>query len=171
MRSEPCDYIMKADKFRREFDYPDTLPELVDPKQTNDSLVEVIGNSDYIEILLNTLDEHYAKTESYATPEVVDSMKERFEDMSHYLEDNAKAELVGKYTLKVDDVCICKTKLERNLAIILNTLAAAKQPTLGVEREIVLVSALYNSGLSEEELKKVAGSCLGFSQAAQEVKL
>lgn len=171
MRSEPCDYIIKADKFKREFNYPIDLPELVDPKQTNDSLVEVIGNSDYIEILLNTLDEYYAKTESYATPEVVDSMKERFEDMSHYLEDNAKAELVGKYTLKVEDVCICKTKLERNLAIILNTLAAAKQPTLGVEREIVLVSALYNSGLSAEELKKVAGSCLGFSQAAQEVKL
>lgn len=171
LRSEPCDYIMKADRFKKEFDYPTDLPDLVDKQQTNDTLVEIIGNSDYIEILMNTLDEYYSKTDSYATPEVVESMKERFEEFSHYLEDNAKAELVGKYTYKVDGVCICKNKLERNIAIILNTLAAAKQPTLGVEREIVLVSALYNSGLSGEELQKVVGSCLGFSQAAQEVKL
>ncbi len=171
MRSEPCDYIMRADLFRKEFNYPTDLPELANSKQTNDSLVDVIGNSDYIEILLNTLDEYYAKTESFATPEVVESMSEHFEEISHYLEDNAKAELVGKYTYKVDGVCICKTKLERNIAIILNALAAAKQPTLGVEREIVLVSALYNSGLSVDDLKKVAGSCLGFNQAAQEVKL
>ena len=171
LRSEPCDYILKADRFKKEFNYPMDLPELVDKKQTNDSLVELIGNSDYIEILMNTLDDYYSKTESYATPEVVDSMKERFEEFSHYLEDNAKAELAGKYTYKVDGVCICKNKLERNIAIILNTLAAAKQPTLGVEREIVLVSALYNSGLTEEELQKVVGSCLGFNQAAQEVKL
>ena len=171
LRSEPCDYIMKSDRFKKEFDYPTDLPDLVDKQQTNDTLVEIIGNSDYIEILMNTLDEYYSKTDSYATPEVVESMKERFEEFSHYLEDNAKAELVGKYTYKVDGVCICKNKLERNIAIILNTLAAAKQPTLGVEREIVLVSALYNSGLSGEELQKVVGSCLGFSQAAQEVKL
>ena len=171
MRSEPCEYILKADKFRREFDYPTDLPELVDKKQTNDVLVDVIGNSDYIEILMNTLDDYYSKGESYGTPEVIESMKERFEEFSHYLEDNAKAELAGKYTYKIDGVSICKTKLERNIAIILNTLAAAKQPTLGVEREIVLVSALYNSGLTEEELKKVAGACLGFSEAAQEVKL
>lgn len=171
LRSEPCDYILKADRFKKEFNYPMDLPELVDKKQTNDSLVEIIGNSDYIEILMNTLDDYYSKTESYATPEVVDSMKERFEEFSHYLEDHAKAELAGKYTYKVDGVCICKNKLERNIAIILNTLAAAKQPTLGVEREIVLVSALYNSGLTEEELQKVVGSCLGFNQAAQEVKL
>ena len=171
MRSEPCDYIMKADRFKKEFNYPTDLPELVDKQQTNDSLIDVIGNSDYIEILMNTLDDYYRKTNSYATPEVVETMQERFEEFSHYLEDNAKAELVGKYTYKVDDVCICKNKLERNLAIILNTLAAANQHTLGVEREIVLVSALYNSGLTEEELQKVAGSCLGFNEAAQEVKL
>jgi hypothetical protein len=171
MRSEPCDYIMKVDKFKREFDYPMDLPELVNKKQTNDILVEVIGNSDYIEILMNTLDDFYSKTETFATPEIVESMQERFEEFSHYLEDHAKAELVGKYTYNVDGVSICKTKLERNIAIILNTLAAAKQPTLGVEREIVLVSALYNSGLTEEELKKVAGSCMGFNEAAQEVKL
>ena len=83
-----------ADKFRREFDYPTALPEIADPKQTNDSLVEVIGNSDYIEILLNTLDDYYAKTESFATPEVVESMKERYEEFSHFLEENAKAEFL-----------------------------------------------------------------------------
>ena len=170
MRSEPCEYILRPDKFKKEIGYVD-LPTLVDRKETNDVLVDVIGNSDYIEILLNTLDDYYAKTESFATPEVVESMKERYEEFSHYLEENAKAELAGKYTYKVDGVCICKTKLERNLAIILNTLAAAKQPTLGVEREIVLVSALYNGRFTEEQLKKVAGSCLGFSEAAQEVKL
>lgn len=170
MRSEPCEYILRPDKFKKEIGYVD-LPTLVDRRESNDALVDVIGNSDYIEILLNTLDDYYANAESFATPEVVESMQERYEEFSHYLEENAKAELAGKYTYKIDGVCICKTKLERNLAIILNTLAAAKQPTLGVEREIVLVSALYNSRFTEEQLKKVAGSCLGFSEAAQEVKL
>ena len=63
------------------------------------------------------------------------------------------------------------TDEERNIAIILNALDAAGQPAFGVEREIVLVSALYNSRLKEETLEKVVGSCLGFNQAAQEVAL
>ena len=171
IHSEPCEYIIRGDSFRTEFDYPKNLPKLVDKKQTNDSLIEMIGNSDYIEILMNTLDGYYKKDESYTTPEIDETIKERFEELSHYLEDNAKAELVGKYTYKVNGVCICKNKLERNIAVILKTLAAANQPTLGVEREIVLVSALYNSGLTEEELQKVVGSCLGFNPTAQEVRL
>ena len=171
MRSEPYDYILKEDKFRKEFGYQTAMPSSVDKKQNNASLMEIIDNSDYIEILINTLDEYYSKTKSYATPELVDSMKERFEEFSHYLEDNAHAQLVGKYTYQVDGVSICKNKLERNLTIVLNTLAAANQPTLGVEKEIVLVSALYRSGLTKEELEKVVGACLGFNQAAQEVKL
>lgn len=168
MNSEPCDYIIKRDEFFNEFGTVDK-PELVDRKETNDRLVDVIGNSDYIEILLNTLDDYYAKAESFATPEVDESIKDKYEDFCHYLEENAHAELAGKYTIKVDDVCICKTKMERNLAIILNALALANQPTLGVEREIALVCALYNSRLTEEQLKKVAGSCLGFNSNAQEV--
>ena len=168
MNSEPCSYIINNDAFFKEFGTVDK-PELVERKETNDRLVDVIGNSDYIEILLNTLDDYYAKAESFVTPEVDESIKDKYEDFCHYLEENAHAELAGKYTIKVDGVCICKTKMERNLAIILNTLASANQPTLGVEREIALVCALYNSRLTEEQLKKVAGSCLGFNSDAQEV--
>lgn len=170
MRSEPYDYIIRSDKFKREIGYID-LPTLTTKEETNGKLAEVIGNVDYVEILLNTLDEYYAKTETFGTPEVDESMKSQYEELCHYLEEKAKADLAGKYTYKVDGVCICKNKVERNIAVILNTLAKANQSVTGVEKEIVLVSALYNGHYTEEQLKKVAGSCLGFSEAAQEVKL
>ena len=171
MRSDPYDYIMKINIFKKEISYGGPLPELGDRQANNAKLMELIGNPDYVEILLNTLSDYYANTDKYSTPQVVDSMKEKYDELIHYLEDKCKAEIAGKFTYKVKDVCICKNKLERNIAIILNALAAAGQPAFGVEREIVLVSALYNSRLKEETLEKVVGSCLGFNQAAQEVTL
>jgi hypothetical protein len=171
MRSEPYEYITRGHAFKEHFGYSITLPELGNRQANNDKLIELIGNPDYVEILLNTLNDYYINTDKYSTPQVVDSMKEKYDELIHYLEDNCKAEIAGKFTYKVNGVCICKNKLERNIAIILNALDAAGQPAFGVEREIVLVSALYNSRLKEETLEKVVGSCLGFNQAAQEVKL
>ncbi len=171
MRSEPCEYITRGHAFKEQIGYSITLPELGDRQANNAKLTELIGNPDYVEILLNTLNDYYVNTDKYSTPQVVDSMKEKYDELIHYLEDHCKAEIAGKFTYKVNGVCICKNKLERNIAIILNALDAAGQPAFGVEREIVLVSALYNSRLKEETLEKVVGSCLGFNQAAQEVKL
>ena len=170
MRSEPCEYITSGHTFKKQFGDRITLPELGNRQANNAKLIELIGNPDYVEILLNTLNDYYINTDKYSTPQVVDSMKEKYDELIHYLEDNCKAEIAGKFTYKVNGVCICKNKLERNIAIILNALDVAGQPAFGVEREIVLVSALYNSRLKEETLEKVVGSCLGFNQAAQEVK-
>ena len=168
MHSETHDYITKPDRFRKEFGYV-TLPELTDRTRTNSMLADIIGNPDYVEILLNTLEEYYSNTDTYKTPEIDESLKDTYENLCHYLEEKGDAKLAGKFTYDIDGVSVCKNKLERNIAVILNALTAANQPINGVEREIALVAALYNSRLTEEQLRKVAGSCLGFNSNAQEV--
>jgi hypothetical protein len=168
MRSETHDYITKPDRFGKVFGYV-TLPELTDRTRTNSMLADIIGNPDYVEILLNTLEEYYSNTDTYKIPEIDESLKDTYKNLCHYLEEKGNAKLAGKFTYDIDGVSVCKNKLERNIAVILNTLTAANQPINGVEREIALVAALYNSRLTEEQLRKVAGSCLGFNSDAQEV--
>lgn len=168
MRSETHDYITKPDRFGKVFGYV-TLPELTDRTRTNSMLADIIGNPDYVEILLNTLEAYYSNTDTYKTPEIDESLKDTYENLCHYLEEKGNAKLAGKFTYDIDGVSVCKNKLERNIAVILNALTAANQPINGVEREIALVAALYNSRLTEEQLRKVAGSCLGFNSNAQEV--
>ena len=168
MRSETHDYITKPEKFGKQFGYV-TLPELTERNTTNGMLANVIGNPDYVEILLNTLEDYYSNTDTYTVPEIDDSLKDTYENLCHYLEEKGNAKLAGKFTYDIDGVSICKNKLERHIAVILNALTAADQPINGVEREIALVAALYNSRLTEEQLRKVAGSCLGFNSNAQEV--
>ena len=168
MRSEIHDYITKPERFRKQFGYV-TLPELTERNTTNSMLENVIGNPDYVEILLNTLEDYYSNTDTYTVPEIDDSLKDTYENLCQYLEEKGNAKLAGKFTYDIDGVSICKNKLERHIAVILNALTAADQPINGVEREIALVAALYNSRLTEEQLRKVAGSCLGFNSNAQEV--
>lgn len=161
---EFCDYIVSYPKFQAQFGRHIQLPALVDKKEVNAKLAGIIGNEDYSEILINTLDAAHEEPKSLIGLTIVDEMKEAFEELRHALEEKMGAKLVGKYTYKLQDICISKNKFERNLMIILNALAIGNQKPEGVEKEIILAAALYNVSQDEEKLRMVVNGCLGFNQ-------
>ena len=133
--------------------------------EVNSMLPRIIGNEDYTEIVINTLEDNYKNIKTVLGQEIVPEMKDEFDRLVQIMEQEYHAEIIGKYTYKLGNICISKNKFERNLIIVLNALAQSKQSTVGVEREIILASALYNLRQDEETLRNVVGSCLGFNKA------
>ncbi len=163
--TEFCKHIPSHYEFDKRYGAHTELPRLVQLDEVNPLLANIIGNTEYTEILINTLDEAYRNLPAVLEMELDPEMTVEHERLSHILEDNYGAKVIGKYTYQLGDVYISKNKFERNLTIILNALAHSQQPVSGVEREIILASALYNLRQNEETLTKVAGSCLGFNES------
>ena len=134
-------------------------------EEVNAALPRIIGNEDYTEIIINTLEAEYTNIKSLLGIEVVPEMRDEYDRLRRTMEDQYQARVIGKYTYKLGDICISKNKFERNLILVLNALAQSKQSINGVEREIILASALFNLRQDEETLAKVAGNCLGFNEA------
>ncbi len=155
-----CDYISDFTKFNKKYGNGVELPNLED--KNNSSLGTVIGNEDYVDILVNTLNDYYG-SESYSDIELSEEAKTTYEDIKQQIVDKLGATPTGKHTYKVGTVCISKNKFERHLSIILNALVSSGQSPDGVEREILLVSALYNLRQDEETLNKMVSECLGFN--------
>lgn len=156
-----CNYIVDYYYFQKKFKKDAQLPIIVSREDVNQNLPFIIGNQDYVEILINTLNEYYQNCEEYnkisnETP-ILSELQARFESM-------ANVQMTGKNTYKIDDICISKVKFERNLSILLNHIMSNDQNIEGVENEIILTAALYNLRQEEEILKQVVGNCLGFNQ-------
>lgn len=159
-----CDYILHFMDFNDKVKNGIVFPKLVDPKETNDKLVNIIGNEDYTEILVNSLNAYYVESKDGLEPELDEETKEKLEELKTYFEERLNAQITGKHTYKLNDVCISKNKLERNLSILLSTMKLGNASTEGVENEILLTAALYNLRQDEEILRSVVGSCLGFNE-------
>lgn len=140
------------------------LPELRSTKDVNASLATVIGNEDFTQILVDALNEYYSNP--LVNPEVsIDGEeKEKYEELVAAFESTLKATKAGKLTYEVGDVSISRNKLERNIKLLLNILSRQGQSIDGVEKEVMLVSALHNLRADNETLRKVVDACLGFNE-------
>ena len=159
-----CDYITHYIDFSKKIKKGLVFPELVDSKETNYKLSGIIGNEDFTEILVNSLDAYYIESKDGLEPQVDEETKARIEELKIYFEEKLNAQTTGKHTYKINGVCISKNKLERNLSILLSTMKLGNASTEGVEKEILLTAALYNLRQDEEILRSVVGSCLGFNE-------
>lgn len=164
-KTEFCKHITSYQEFYNNYGPTRNLPSLIEMEEVNAMLPRIIGNEDYSEILINTLEAEYANIRSLIGIEINPDMKDEFDRLHHIMEEQFNAKVIGKYTYRLGDICISKNKFERNLILILNALAQSKQSINGVEREIILASALFNLRQDEETLTKVVGSCLGFNEA------
>lgn len=162
-RTEFCKHISSYTDFYKKYGPSKNFPNIISMDEVNGMLPRIIGNEDYTEIIINTLEADYSNIKTVIGVEIAPEMKDEFERLKHIMEDQYHATITGKYTYRLGDICISKNKFERNLALVLNALAQSKQSTEGVEREIILVSALFNLRQDEETLTKVVGSCLGFN--------
>ena len=163
-RTEFCKHISSYSDFYKKYGPSKNFPSIISMNEVNDMLPRLIGNEDYTEIIINTLESEYSNIKSLVGIEIVPEMKEEYDRLRHIMENQYNATVAGKYTYRLGDICISKNKFERNLILVLNALAQSKQSSNGVEREIILASALFNLRQDEETLSKVVGSCLGFNE-------
>lgn len=164
-QTEFCKHISSYVEFEKKYGTATNFAPIISQEEINSMLPRIIGNEDYTEILINALQTEYSNIESIFELEPLPEMKEEYDRLRHLMEEQYNAKVTGKYTYRLGDICISKNKFERNLAIVLNALAQSKQSVNGVEREIILASALFNLRQNEETLTKVVGSCLGFNNA------
>lgn len=163
-RTEFCKHISSYSDFYKKYGPSKNFPSIISMNEVNDMLPRLIGNEDYTEIIINTLESEYSNIKSLVGIEIVPEMKEEYDRLRYIMENQYNATVAGKYTYHLGDICISKNKFERNLILVLNALAQSKQSSNGVEREIILASALFNLRQDEETLSKVVGSCLGFNE-------
>ena len=156
--------ILDGLKFYNEY-HDDALVFVPRDRETvNKSLLNVIGNPDYVEILIDILNEYYKKTTTFKDIKLNDEAKSIYDELINRLEENINAEAIGVHTYQIADTPISKNKLERNLALLVDSLVSHNQPVVGVEKEIILVSALYNLRKDEDTLKKIVDSCTGLKE-------
>jgi hypothetical protein len=155
------DYTSFASKYGIE------LPELKSYSEANKAIPALVGNEDFTQILVDSLNGYYETPE--VDPEVVlpDEQKAKYDELIASFEEMFKASKVGNLTYKIDDVFVSRTKLERHIKLLLNTLSKQGQEIDGVEKEIILTSLMYNLREDEAKLKKVAESCLGFNKGEE----
>ena len=158
-RSEIVDYK----EFEQEYGKA-PLPELRSAAEANSKLATIVGNEDFTQILVDALNEYYS--DPVLSPEVTveGEAKEKYEELLAAFESSLKATKAGNLTYEVGDVSISRNKLERNIKLLLNILSRQGQSIDGVEKEIMLISALHNLRAEDETLRKVVDTCLGFNE-------
>ena len=123
----------------------------------NEKLAELINNQEIINILNNS----YANIENVINIKINEDATDIYQGLRNKVEEKLNAESIGKYTYKINDVCISKNKYERNLIIILNSLYEDNKNPNGMEREIILAAALYNLAQAEEVLEGIVNKYAG----------
>lgn len=140
------------------------LPALRPTKEVNAGLANIIGNEAFTQILVDALNEYYSNPEVNPEVELDGEDKDKYEELLATFESTLNATKAGNLTYQVADVNISRNKLERNIKLLLSILSNQGQSIDGIEKEVMLVSALYNLRAPEETLRKVVDTCLGFNQ-------
>ena len=94
-----------------------------------------------------------------------DKQKETNRQLTEMFEKNFNVETLSPNTCLVSEMAISKKKIERNLIVLIDALAKEGQQIQGLEKEIILTAILYNLNASEEAMKQIADSAMGFNQS------
>lgn len=157
------EYIPSYYEFTEKFGRNITLPTLPDRASVNASLPSLIDN-EISDIMVNTLDEYYESNSFLEDTKLSPEAQIAFDRLQAEFETTFGAQVIGKFTYNVDGVCISKIKFERHLSVLLQALIASGSTPDGLEKEIILIAALYNLRKGNEELLKVVGTRLGFNE-------
>ena len=68
-----------------------------------------------------------------------------FFQLKEVFEQEMGASLVGKNTYKINNVYVSRNKFERNLYYLVSGLLSKEQDLMSIAKEVLLVSALFNS--------------------------
>lgn len=152
-----CDYITSYARFQEKIGNIGDLPELENRKNEEISRIAEKGND--IDSLVEILNNYYTNPEEYDN--FTNDVTDKAENLRRTLFTNINYEDVGKYTYKIKDVYISKNKLNRNIKAILTVLDKENKSYENIDREILLVSMLYNLRTDETTMKNIVSECLG----------
>ena len=148
-----ADYIIKPGLFNREFNNPE-LGEIKSCEECN-KLLDASLNNDLCSIFMEVLDKFYADSRSYKSVELNEEQQGIYEKLKDMLESLFSASLVSKNAYDIQGTIISRNKFERNLSCLVCTLNDNGEDLLSEAKEILLVSALYNSRRPEEMMLKI----------------
>lgn len=148
-----ADYLIKPGLFNREFNNPE-LGEIKSCEECN-KLLDASLNNDLCSIFMEVLDKFYADGRSYKSVELNEEQQGIYEKLKDMLESLFSASLVSKNAYDIQGTIISRNKFERNLSCLVCTLNDNGEDLLSEAKEILLVSALYNSRRPEEMMLKI----------------
>ena len=148
-----ADYIIKPGLFNREFNNPE-LGEIKSCEECN-KLLDASLNNDLCSIFIEVLDKFYADSRSYKSVELNEEQQGIYEKLKDMLESLFSASLVSKNAYDIQGTIISRNKFERNLSCLVCTLNDNGEDVFSEAKEILLVSALYNSRRPEEMMLKI----------------
>ena len=156
-------YIYDELEFQKAFGNA-VLPNLI---STKEQIPNVIGNSDYIKILIDYLDAYYQSPQLEKIDFENSELLNEYNKIITSLPTTLKAQIINENIYNVSGTLISKSKLERNIAVLVDMLSKQNQAIDGLEREIILTAAMYNLHVTTENLDKIASSCLGFNKTSK----
>ena len=125
--------------------YPNVELESLDStKNSNANLAELLDN-EYCTVLIQILERYYQDFESYKTFDLNESEMAVCDQLKEVFEQEMGASLVGKNTYKINNVYVSRNKFERNLYYLVSGLLSKEQDVMSIAKEVLLVSALFNS--------------------------
>ena len=135
--------IIKPGLFNREFNDPELEP--IGTRVECNVALEKSLNNDLCSIFIEVLDKFYNDERSYKAVELSEDEAVVFEELKGLLEKEFNAKLINKNTYEMNEVTISRNKFERNLSCLVSALLSNGEDLLSEAREVLIVSALYNS--------------------------
>lgn len=149
-------YVVNPLEFARKL--PDANMQVAN--QNNDKIVGILGNDESFNELLTALDEYYAKDTLVELSET-DELRTMIEEF----EGKFEVDKLSNNSYGISNVAISKKKVERNLAILIDFVTKKDQSISNIEKELMLIAILHNLRVSEEAMKEIASSAMGFNQS------
>lgn len=152
-------YVYDYEEFRKLFAQAE-LPKVISNKENNDYIVENIKN-DMTRKLIETLDEKYS-TNKFNDINLDPTTNDKYTKLTNEALEMLKANQVSGNVYKMNNLLVSKNKLERNIKIIIDVLAKDGESLEGLEKNILLIAALYNQRLNEDIIKNTINDIIGF---------
>ena len=152
-------YIYDYEEFRKLFKTAE-LKDLTSLKSNNDAIIEAMNN-DLTKKIITSLDEVYNK-ENYEEINLDPTSNDKYNRLKDDVINTLKAEQVSGNIYKIHDELISKNKIERNAKYIIDVLAKDGESLEGLEKNILLIAALYNLRLPENDVKDIVNDYIGF---------
>lgn len=155
-------YIVSPLDFART--YPEADLETISSYDNNKNLTSVIGNNDYLDILIDALNAYYQNS-TLPTIEVSEEEKEDNRVITEIFEKNFGVETLSPNTYSISEIPISKKKVERNLVFLTDFINKEGRSLQGLEKEIILLAILHNLKVDEDTMLKIVNSGMGFNQS------
>lgn len=149
-------YVINPIDFNKRL--PDANTSSIVLDNNNDKIVAMIGNNDFFTTLFQALDTYYAQEtlENLPVTEDVRMIIDNFENKFN-------VDTVSNNAYNLQDVIISKKKVKRNLAVLIDTVIKHEQSISNIEKEIILIAILHNLQVSEETMRNIVNSAMGFN--------